>query len=104
MRQRAISGPASKQDKGCKPAELPKPGRQPKSAKRCKSAKSSNRTQMFSPAPAAQTSATAATVVKSEQGGSTIIDFDYDKYADVGEKSDPYQRHCRTDLWGFCPW
>lgn len=39
------------------------------------------------PAPAAQASATAATVVKSEQGGSTIIDFDYDKYADVERKA-----------------
>ena len=39
------------------------------------------------PAPAAQTSATAATVVKSEQGGSTIIAFDYDKYADVERKA-----------------
>ena len=39
------------------------------------------------PAPAAQTSASAATVVKSEQGGSTIIDFDYDKYADVERKA-----------------
>lgn len=39
------------------------------------------------PAPAAQTSSSAATVVKSEQGGSTIIDFDYDKYADVERKA-----------------
>lgn len=39
------------------------------------------------PVPAAHTGASAAMVVKSEQGGSTIVDFDYDKYADVERKA-----------------
>ncbi len=55
------------------------------------------------PAPAAQTSATAATVVKSEQGGSTIIDFDYDKYADVERKATHTNAIAGLTL-GFCPW
>lgn len=87
MRQRAISGPASKQDKGCKPAELPKPGRQAQVSQEVQISQVVQPNPDVLPAPAAQTSATAATVVKSEQGGSTIIDFDYDKYADVERKA-----------------